>query len=286
MTWYFVSDLHGRTRRYTELFRVCRENPPDVLCVGGDIYPSGFRVLRAGDASIEEFHTTVLLDGFRALRGELGSAYPRVFLIPGNDDPAVLVDGLLAGEYEGLWHYAQQRTFDTGSWVVAGYSYVTPSPFRLKDWERYDVSRYVDPGCIPPEQGLHTVPVEAHRIVHATIADDLQELALNLDAERLVLLAHVPPYGGALDRAALDGVKVDHAPVDVHVGSIALRRWIERRQPRVTLHGHIHESARLTGSWRETIGSTHAFGAAHDGPELALIRFDPAVPASAERLLL
>jgi Icc-related predicted phosphoesterase len=67
---------------------------------------------------------------------------------------------------------------------------------------------------------------------------------------------------------------VDHAPLDVHVGSIAIQRFIEDRQPLLTLHGHIHESPRLTGNWRQKIGRTHAFTAAHDGPELALVRFD------------
>jgi Icc-related predicted phosphoesterase len=67
---------------------------------------------------------------------------------------------------------------------------------------------------------------------------------------------------------------VDHVPLDVHVGSIAIRRLIEDRQPLVTLHGHVHESTGLTSSWRDRIGRTHCFSAAHDGPELALVRFD------------
>jgi Icc-related predicted phosphoesterase len=46
------------------------------------------------------------------------------------------------------------------------------------------------------------------------------------------------------------------------------------RQPLLTLHGHVHESARLTHSWRDRIGRTHLFSAAHDGPELALVRFE------------
>jgi len=73
---------------------------------------------------------------------------------------------------------------------------------------------------------------------------------------------------------ALDGRVVDGVPLDVHVGSIAIQRFITERQPLLTLHGHIHESARLTGSWRDRIGRTHMFSAAHDGPELALVRFD------------
>jgi Icc-related predicted phosphoesterase len=79
---------------------------------------------------------------------------------------------------------------------------------------------------------------------------------------------------------------VDHAPLDVHVGSIAIRRFIEARQPLLTLHGHDHESARLTGAWKERIGRTVCLSAAHDGPELALVRFDLARPADATRELL
>jgi Icc-related predicted phosphoesterase len=84
----------------------------------------------------------------------------------------------------------------------------------------------------------------------------------------------------------LDGKKIDGVPLDLHVGSIAVQRFIESRQPLLTLHGHVHESARLTGHWRDKIGNTHVFGAAHDGPELALVHFDPADLENAERELL
>ena len=33
---------------------------------------------------------------------------------------------------------------------------------------------------------------------------------------------------------------IDYAPLDVHVGSIAVRRFIESRAPYLTLHGHVH----------------------------------------------
>ena len=79
---------------------------------------------------------------------------------------------------------------------------------------------------------------------------------------------------------------VDHVPLDVHVGSIAVRRFIEAKQPLLTLHGHVHESTRLTGEWMTQIGRTTCINGAHDGPELALVRFDPAAPAAATRELL
>jgi Icc-related predicted phosphoesterase len=101
-----------------------------------------------------------------------------------------------------------------------------------------------------------------------------------------VMLFHTPPHKTHLDRAALDGKKIDHVPLDVHVGSIAVRRFIESRQPLITLHGHIHESARLTGFWKDTIGRTRMFSAAHDGPELALVRFSLEHPEDATRQLI
>ncbi|MDP8207598.1 MAG: hypothetical protein P9L92_13105 [Candidatus Electryonea clarkiae] len=77
-----------------------------------------------------------------------------------------------------------------------------------------------------------------------------------------------------------------HAPLDVNVGSIAIKRFIEEKQPLLSLHGHIHESARLTGSWQDQIGRTKLFSAAHDGEELALVRFDIGDLDSASRELL
>lgn len=79
---------------------------------------------------------------------------------------------------------------------------------------------------------------------------------------------------------------IDHAPLDVHVGSIAIRRFIEARQPLLTLHGHIHESSRITGSWKDSLGKTLMFSAAHDGPELCLVRFQLDSLETATRQLL
>jgi len=61
------------------------------------------------------------------------------------------------------------------------------------------------------------------------------------------------------------------------------RRLIEPRQPLLTLQGHVHESARLTGAWKDRIERTVMVGAAHDGPELALRRFDLERPEGTTR---
>ena len=169
---------------------------------------------------------------------------------------------------------------------IYGYACVPPTPFALKDWERYDVSHFVDPGALPLEEGHFTSALSEQEIISHTIKDDLENLSAGDPLDRAIFLFHAPPYQTSLDRAALDDRFVDHVPLDVHVGSIAIRRFIEARQPPITLHGHVHESARLTGFWQEKIGRTYAFSAAHDGPELAMICFDPANPENAQRRLL
>lgn len=209
-----------------------------------------------------------------------------MFVIPGNDDPRTFEAALLAVAAEGLWTYVHGRRATIGTFDVYGYAFSPPSPYALKDWERYDVSRFVDPGCVSPEEGFRTIPAAPNEVRHATIADDLERLTADRDLSRAVMLFHAPPHGTRLDRAALDARVVEHAPVDVHVGSIAIRRFIEARQPWITMHGHVHESARLTGAWSQQIGRTWCFSAAHDGEELALLRFDPQRPGEAERELV
>ncbi len=282
---YFVSDLHGRRDRYEKLFAAIRGRRPAGVFLGGDLLPSGV-FLAGGGADPEDFVSGFLAAEFRSLRAELGAGAPRVFVILGNDDPRREEEGVLAAAAAGVWEYAHQRRTQFGSHLVLGYACIPPTPFLLKDWERYDVSRHVDPGSVSPEEGWRTTPAEAHELRYGTIQKDLEALAGAEDLSRAVCLFHSPPYQTPLDRAALDGMMVEHVPLDVHIGSIAIRRFIESRQPLLTLHGHVHESARLSGAWMARLGRTVCLSAAHDGPELALVEFDLDDPAGAERHLL
>jgi Icc-related predicted phosphoesterase len=278
MRCLFASDLHGRPHRYAALWHAVAQERPDALLLGGDLGP--------GPGLGGAFVRDDLGSALRALHGRLGAHYPRVLVVPGNDDERIDVPEWEALARDGLCEWVHGRSIPLGEHHVYGYACVPPTPFALKDWERYDVSRFVEAGCVSPEEGRRTVAVTEGEMRWTTIASDLVHLAGTDDLSRAVFLFHAPPYRTVLDRAALDGRSIDHAPVDVHVGSIAIRRFIEKRQPLVTLHGHVHESVRLTGSWREQLGRTWMLGAAHDGPELALVTFDPADPGGATRRLL
>lgn len=283
--WVFVSDLHGRGERWRKLCDLIAAERPAVVLLGGDLLPHAWAA-HDDERAEGDFILDFLAPRFADLKARLGPAYPRVLMILGNDDPRIEEQAVLEAARQGVWEYLHQRRVTVGPYAVYGYAFVPPTPFLLKDWERYDVSRHVEPGSVPPEEGRRTVPVSESQVRWRTMAEDLAELFAEPDLTHAIGLFHAPPYRTALDRAALDGRMVEYAPLDVYVGSVAVRRFIEERQPLVTLHGHIHESARLTGRWRAKIGRTHCFSAAHDGPELAVVRFDPDDPDAATRELL
>jgi Icc-related predicted phosphoesterase len=283
---FFVSDLHGRTSRYQKLFEAVLREKPEAVFIGGDVLPHGWYAHETLDFPHRDFINDFLVRNLLGLRRELGAGYPRIFLILGNDDARMEEAAVLDAAARGVWEYVHQRRVQFGKFTIYGYAYVPPTPFRLKDWERYDVSRYTDPDAVSPEEGWRTYPVSEQEIKYATIKDDLDRITRNQDMARSIFLFHSPPYQTKLDLSGRAGKMIDHVPLDCYLGSIAVRRFIEARQPLLTLHGHVHESARLSGSWRDRIGRTHCLSAAHDGPELALVRFDPDNLDAASRELI
>jgi len=283
---FFVSDLHGRTSRWEKLFGLITDEKPDAVFIGGDIMPSALVMKQSVSEAYNDFIDGFLVPGFLKLKELMCDSYPRIFLILGNDDGKLIEPKIEQGETKGIWEYINFKKTIFGKFNVYGYSYVPPTPFKLKDWERYDVSRYVDPGCISPEEGFLTVPSELNERKFGTIKNDIELLVNNDDVSNSIFLFHSPPYKTNLDEAPLLGKTVDNVPLDINVGSIAIKQFIEKKQPLLTLHGHIHESSTLTGSWKDKIGRTFCFSAAYEGKELALVRFNPEEPEKAKRELV
>jgi Icc-related predicted phosphoesterase len=282
---FFASDLHGSVARYRALWARARAERPAIIFLGGDLLPSG--LLHGADHGDHEgdFIEDFLLRGFLGLRaGAPGDA--RVLLVLGNDDPAATLPAFERGAARGAWEPIHLRRVQACGRPIYGYGCVPPTPFALKDWERYDVSRYVAPGTVSPEDGWRSVPMERHLVRFHTIHRDLDHLTGVDDLAEAVLLLHTPPHQTALDHAGLQGQGGEDITLDPHVGSVAVRRLIERRQPWLTLHGHVHGSWRRTGAWKQKLGRTTMISAAHGGDELALVRLDLDDPCSAERELI
>lgn len=280
MKCLFVSDIHGKKKKYQKLFKIVEDESLDGLFIGGDILPQKIRSKEKMKKFVDEF----IFRPIKQVKSENNRL--QVFLIMGNDDPRAFEDIFKDADKKGIIHYAHNKSIKFGNLNVIGYSYVPPTPFQLKDWEKYDVSRYIDIGAVSPEKGTRTVEPDRYEMKYKTIENDLEELSESSPPEKTIYLFHAPPYDSNLDRADLDGKKIDHAPVDVHVGSIAIKRFIQNEEPFLTLHGHVHESPRLTGSWKEVYDKTLSFSAAHERDELAVVRFDTDDIKNAEKELI
>jgi len=264
-----VSDLHGKKERYDKLFDFIQTELPQLVFISGDLYPP-FNHAHQFDA---DFFDDCLVNNFNKLKNKLKEKYPAIFIILGNDDPAVEEERFKQQEYAELWKYVNFTKTTYKGYTIFGYSFIPPTPFRHKDWEVYDLSRYVDPGCIHPTEGKRSVD-PGRDIEYTTIKNDLSKLTENEDLSTAIFLFHSPPYKTNLDRASLDNMFYDHVPLDVHIGSMAIKEFIEVRQPLLTLHGHVHESSRITGEWKEEIGNTMCFNAAIEQNELSIVIFE------------
>ena len=127
-----------------------KQEKPKAVFLGGDLLPS------FGISDSSNFVRDYLSREFLKLKNQLGDDYPRVFMIMGNDDErsheAELINCMTE---ESIWEYMHNRSAQYGPYTVYGYSYVPPTPFLNKDWERYDISRYLDPGCVAPDEGFN-----------------------------------------------------------------------------------------------------------------------------------
>jgi Icc-related predicted phosphoesterase len=99
-----------------------------------------------------------------------------------------------------------------------------------------------------------------------TIAEALDSLAARTAPAETVFVLHSPPHG----------TRCDMLGARAHVGSRAIRSFVDRRQPPLVLSGHIHESPRVSSSYRDTVGRTVAVNPGQFGSSrLCAVWFDP-----------
>ncbi|MFO7792928.1 MAG: metallophosphoesterase [Candidatus Saliniplasma sp.] len=281
MKCVFVSDLHGKKERFELLEKALRKYEPDALFLGGDLLPGFTR----DKSKVKKFLSEYLIRPLQNIREGLKKEI-RCFVIMGNDDPRIFEDIFEGWDEDDVIDYVNLRCVEFGTFNVCGYSFVPPTPFQLKDWEKYDVSRFTDVGAVSPEEGTRTFEIDEREMKYDTIKKDLERLKDKSPPDKTIYLFHAPPYETDLDRADLDGKEVDHAPLDVHVGSIAIKNFIQDEQPFLTLHGHVHETVDLTSSWECKIRNSVCFSGVTSGTGLAVVIFDTEDLKEASREIL
>ena len=269
--WFFTSDLHGQGALYEQLLAIGAAHRPRAILIGGDLGPHA-----AGASGIRR--QRVFLQGlFVEFARRLHEASPqtRLLAMMGNDDWASNSD-CLEQHHGDLWSALHGRAVEIDGTVVAGSSFVPITPFAIKDWERWEDGGDEQPARLDGWISRDGDPV-AHRFDPAarapTIAGALEALPLASDASEVVLVTHSPPRD----------TNCDQIGAGQHVGSRAIRAFVERRQPRIVLSGHIHESPRIA-SFRDRIGSTEVVNPGQFGTSrLCGVWFDPGRPGETLR---
>ncbi len=199
--------------------------------------PEEFDALKADPEAQEALFKRLVLERLRewiALADErlAGSDIP-VYMAPGNDD-YLEVDEVIAGSR--VITNCNDRVLRLGEHEMATFGWTNPTP--------WDTPRE------KPDEELEPM-LEA-------LIGQIQ------DMPNAIFNFHAPPYGSALDLAPeLSRDLVQAAERKVHVGSRAVGRMIQKYQPLLGLHGHIHESRGVHKIGRTTVinpGSEYSEG--------------------------
>ncbi len=267
----YTSDLHGDLGLYRSAGEAAVRLRADALILGGDLCPG---TPSGSSLRLPLQQPEFLLYQLSPLLDEWKQAHPmlRVFAIPGNDDCQTILPALEELEMNGLVENLHQEARTLGVYTLVGLSFVPPTPFHLKDFERRDGERGADGEaytyrCIlgTPRGFLVIENFEAYLDSLPSLEEELRRLPVD-DPAHTVAVVHAPPFDTRCD-VLFDGR---------HIGSKSLRRWIEKHQPRLTLHGHIHESPKLSGTFFDRIGATTLInpGCDHARPHLVFIDLD------------
>lgn len=261
----FTSDLHGATRLYDQLEALVARIEPDLLILGGDLFIDGQPEDPLGTQGAfvtREFVPHV--ERWRKRRPRL-----QVASIMGNHDWLGTQDVLRRVSAEYGMHLLDLHTpTQVDGLSLLGLSCTPPTPFWLKDFERLDERHDTAPSepCwvwdAAGQRGRQTTST-AHYEAHPTLSDQLRNTSA--PGATWILVSHAPPYGSNLDR-------LPH--VAEPVGSRAVRDWIETHAPLCSLHGHIHESPEVSGSFYDRIGRSLAINPGQRPDRLQAVWFD------------
>ena len=263
---FFATDLHGSEMCWRKFLNAAKFYDADVLICGGDMtgkamipiveenghytvtIASDRQVVSAGEVgNIESqirrrgyypLHVTperlqeldenadvrketfqqVMLDGVRRWMDmaseKLSGSGVRIFVCPGNDDEMEVDDVVRESDMVELGE-GRMVEIDGFTMISTGWSNHTPWNTHREETEEL-------------------------------LGERIEAMAKQIpDPTRAIFNLHCPPYRSGLDEApAIDSdLKLMHGGRALRpVGSTAVRQAIDKHQPLLSLHGHIHES--------------------------------------------
>jgi Icc-related predicted phosphoesterase len=269
-----ASDFHGSRTLYEQLEALLRDERPELVILGGDMLPDGQE--HDPDGTQAAWVREVLA----AWVGRVRAAAPElaVACCMGNHDWLRSEEALRFEQQAGcLVLLEMQRVWVHKGVRFVGCPFSPPSPHFAKDYERLDTAVDDLPAfdcavLATGADGIRELTVEEHFLGRPTIEAELTAIAT--PEQPWVLVAHAPPYDTKLDRLP---------NLDDPIGSKAVRRFIESRQPLCALHGHVHESPQVTGACCDDIGGVPCINPGQGHEQLHAVLFDSDQPRASLR---
>jgi uncharacterized protein len=257
MRFLFTSDIHASYDHLFSMLEKARKKSVDAVIIGGDIVPhylpdfDGNDILNAQADYLKKIFIPTI-EKFK-IKNRV-----KFYLDMGNDD-FIAGRRLLENQQGKLFELLHMRIYPfTDKVDIVGYMGVPPTPFGRKDWEKPDCKKQnFAPGNLITTKGV----VSRDGFLEKTVIDLNSEDSIEANLKELeqkisrpfIFVSHSPPYNTTLD------VMYNNQ----HVGSLAIREFIEKWSQKKYLigsfHGHIHESPHRTGSILTMIHQTPCF---------------------------
>ncbi|MFT3864674.1 MAG: metallophosphoesterase [Solirubrobacterales bacterium] len=264
----FATDLHAGERTFRKFLNSGKVYEPDVLILGGDLTGKIVApVIVDGDRlTATVMDETVVEDdaGMRDVEGvlrDLGSYPVRVTtaeyerLQTDAEFREAKVEGLIVEQVERWLALAAERLAESGiPLYVTGGNDDPISMEEVLNRSTYGKNAESTVLTLPGEIEMastgygNPTPWPCPRdISEEELGERIESTVAEIERiEGSIFNFHVPPFDSTLDIAPLLDVSVDPPAVvpgeTAPVGSHAVREAIERHQPMLSLHGHIHES--------------------------------------------
>jgi uncharacterized protein len=268
---FFASDIHASTKCWLKFLSARRHFECDILIIGGDITGKFIvPVIQLPNGTWEaEFlgvkrriRTEGDLDRLKARISTAGQyafeTTPEEFETYSGDQPKIdaLFKDLVLERVREWIRIADERL--DGSGVRCLVSGANDDYFEVDDVLRESSTIEMPEGQVLDLNGFEIASVGYGNPTPWNCPRDIPETELYAkiehvadqitDMSRAIFNLHVPPYGSGLDDAPLltEDLRVVAGGLGgarmVPVGSTAVRSAIDRYQPLMSLHGHIHES--------------------------------------------
>lgn len=246
----FCSDIHGNVEHYNRILKKSLEY--NALVIGGDICPKG-----ANGSIVEqkEFLESYLIPAIDSLKQEKPEI--KIFIMPGNDDWKGNYELLRKNANRGIFQLLESEPLSLSyAYDIIGYPYVPITPFRIKDWEKWDLADPTSRKLIETERAISFEGLISENMDYqnkafkindkGSIEKDMEEMFGKIKSERTICIFHAPPYN----------TNLDILNTGEHIGSLSIRMAIEKNQPYMTLHGHIHETVDMSKKHTDEIKDT------------------------------